>query len=76
MHANLNYAYANNGAVRLLAILPWFALLFATIASVMLFVAASRVRRLEAGGDSDFTNKASATSNAKSLDTMNNYKGA
>lgn len=49
------------GAVRLVAILPWFSLLFATIASVMLFVAASRVSRLEASGDS---NKASVTSNA------------
>jgi hypothetical protein len=49
------------GAVRLVAILPWFSFIFATIASVMLFVAASRVSRLEASGDS---NKASATSNA------------
>ncbi|KAF8699457.1 hypothetical protein AX14_000947 [Amanita brunnescens Koide BX004] len=50
--------------LRLLAILPWFAFLFTTIASVLLFVAASRIYRLEASRDSDLINKGSTTSNA------------
>jgi hypothetical protein len=45
--------------VRLVAILPWFTFLFTIIASVTLFVAASRVTQLEESGDSDLINKAS-----------------
>ena len=51
-------------AVRLLVILPWFAFLFTTIASVLMSEAASRIYRLEAGGDSELINKGSTTSNA------------
>ena len=37
---------------------------FTTIAPVFLFVAASRISRLKAGGDSQLTNKGPTTSNA------------
>jgi hypothetical protein len=46
-------------AVRLVAILPWFTFLFTIVASVTLFVAASRVKQLEESGEPDLMSKAS-----------------
>jgi len=55
----LTSTYKDLHFLRLVAILPWFTFLFTIIASVTLFLAASRVTQLEESGDSDLINKAS-----------------